>query len=204
MKKFLVVLLALAMVFAIATTAMAADKAIPDYNDTTTSTEYANDIYRLTALGVLCGNTGWGGAYRPADYMTRAEFAKIVCYLYGKQGYVDYYAAQQSAFSDVAEGNWAEGYINCANDNGLMIGVGGGKFAPSATVSKQEVATAVLRAVGYTDELPGAWPADYIAKSQKTIAPFARESLFDYVEKIDGSAATRAEMAAIWLALLVL
>ena len=197
MKKFLVVLLALAMVFAIATTAMAKDTAIPDYNDTTTSTEYANDVYRLTALGVLCGNTGWGGAYRPEDFMTRAEFAKIVCYLYGKQDYVNYYAAQQSAFSDVAEGNWAEGYINCANDNGLMIGVGGGKFAPNATVSKQEVATAVLRAVGYDDSLPGAWPADYIAKSQKVIAPFAKETLFDYVEIIDGSAATRAEMAAI-------
>ena len=197
MKKFLVVLLALAMVFAIATTAMAADKQIPDYNDTKTSTEYAVDIYRLTALGVLEGNTGWGGAYRPADNLTRAEFAKIACFMFGKQSQVNYYKAQPSAFSDVEEGFWAEGWINCANDNGLMIGIGGGKFAPQANVTKQEVATVVLRAVGYTDELPGAWPADYIAKSQKVIAPFAAESLFDYVEIIDGTAATRAEMAAI-------
>lgn len=197
MKKFLVVLLALAMILAIASTAMAADTKIPDYNDTKTSTEYANDIYRLTALGVLEGNTGWGGAYRPADNLTRAEFAKIACFMFGKQSQVNYYKAQPSAFSDVEEGFWAEGWINCANDNGLMIGVGGGKFAPQANVTKQEVATVVLRAVGYTDELPGAWPADYIAKSQKVYAPFASETLFDYVEIIDGTAATRAEMAAI-------
>ena len=197
MKKFLVVLLALAMILAIASTAMAADTKIPDYNDTKTSTEYANDIYRLTALGVLEGNTGWGGAYRPADKLTRAEFAKIACFMFGKQSQVNYYKAQPSAFSDVEEGFWAEGWINCANDNGLMIGIGGGKFAPQANVTKQEVATVVLRAVGYTDELPGAWPADYIAKSQKVYAPFASETLFDYVEIIDGTAATRAEMAAI-------
>ena len=202
MKKFLVVLLALAMVFAIATTAMAADKQIPDYNDTKTSTEYAVDIYRLTALGVLEGNTGWGGAYRPNDNLTRAEFAKIACFMFGKQDYKEYYAAQQSAFSDVPEGHWAEGWINCANDNGLMIGIGGGKFAPEANVTKQEVATVTLRGVGYDDNLPGEWPADYIAKSQEVHTWLEEtykngESLFDYVEKIDGTAASRAEMAAI-------
>ena len=197
MKKSLVVLLALAMIFAIAVPAMAADTAIPDYSDTTTSTDYAVDIYRLTALGVLEGNTGWGGAYRPTEYLTRAEFAKIACYMFGKQDYVNYYAAQKSAFADVPEGLWAEGWINCAYDNGLMIGVGGGNFAPNANVTKQEVATVTLRAVGYTDELPGAWPTDYINKSQKVIAQWNDETLFDYVEKIDGTAATRAEMAAI-------
>ena len=197
MKKLLVVLLALAMILGVCATAMAADTAIPDYTDVKTSTEYASDIYRLTALGVLEGNTGWGGAYRPADNLTRAEFAKIAVYMFGKQDYVSFYAAQKSAFSDVPEGHWAEGFINCANDNGLMIGIGGGKFAPNSSVSKQEVATVVLRAVGYTDALPGAWPTDYITKSQKVIAQWANESLFDYVEKIDGTAASRAEMAAI-------
>lgn len=203
MKKFLVVLLALAMVFAIATTAMAADKQIPDYSDTTTSTQYASDIYRLTALGVLCGDTGWGGAYRPDSHLTRAEFAKIAVYLNGKEGLVEYYKAQQSAFTDVPEGHWAEGYINLCNNFGLMVGVGDKKFAPNADVTKQEVATVCLRAVGYTDAgLPGDWPQDFIAKSTKVHTWFEDEykdelSLYQYVEKIDGTAATRAEMAAI-------
>ena len=202
MKKLLVVLLALALVFSIATTAMAKDTQIPDYSDTKTSTEYAVDIYRLTSLGVLCGDAGWGGVYRPTDNLTRAEFAKIACFMFGKQDYIDYYAAQQSAFSDVAEGAWYEGWVNCAYDNGLMIGVGGGQFAPTDKVSKQEVATVTLRGVGYTDELPGDWPADYIAKSQEVHTWFEDDykdglSLFEYVQKIDGTAATRAEMAAI-------
>ena len=150
MKKYLVVLLALAMVFAFATTAFAADDVIPDYTDVKVDTEYANDIYRLTALGVLQGNNGWGGAYRPAEYLTRAEFAKIAVYMYGIEDTVNYYASLKSSFTDVAEGFWAEGYINAALDNGLMKGRGNGIFDPQSTVTTQEVATVVLRAVGYT------------------------------------------------------
>ena len=198
MKKYLVVLLALAMVFAFATTAFAADEVIPDYTDVKADTEYANDIYRLTALGVLQGNNGWGGAYRPAEYLTRAEFAKIAVYMYGIEDTVNYYASLKSSFNDVAEGFWAEGYINAALDNGLMKGRGNGVFDPQSTVTTQEVATVVLRAVGYTDELPGAWPTDYITKATNASAWWDEDgTLFDYVDFIGPNAATRGEMAAI-------
>lgn len=197
MKKFLVVLLAMAMIFAFATTAFAADKAIPDYSDVKADSEFAGDIYRLTALGVLEGNNGWGGAYRPTEYLTRAEFAKIAVYMYGAEDTVNYYASLKSSFADVAEGFWAEGYINAALDMGLMKGRGNGVFDPQSTVTTQEVATVVLRAVGYTDELPGVWPADYIAKAGKVKAQWSDETLFDYVDFIGPNAATRAEMAAI-------
>lgn len=198
MKKYLVVLLALAMVFAFATTAFAADDVIPDYTDVKVDTEYANDIYRLTALGVLQGNNGWGGAYRPAEYLTRAEFAKIAVYMYGIEDTVNYYASLKSSFTDVAEGFWAEGYINAALDNGLMKGRGNGIFDPQSTVTTQEVATVVLRAVGYTDELPGAWPTDYINKASNACAWWDEDgTLFEYVDFIGPNAATRGEMAAI-------
>ncbi|MDO4732355.1 MAG: S-layer homology domain-containing protein [Bacillota bacterium] len=196
MKKYLVVLLALAMVFAFATTAFA-DEAIPNYTDVKADTEFANDIYRLTALGVLEGNNGWGGAYRPAEYLTRAEFAKIAVYMFGAEDTVNYYASLKSSFTDVAEGFWAEGYINAALDLGLMNGRGNGIFDPQAVVTTQEVATVVLRAVGYTDDLPGAWPKDYVTKAQNVKAQWSDETLFDYVEFIGPNAATRGEMAAI-------
>lgn len=197
MKKYLVVLLALAMVFAFATTAFAADEVIPDYTDVKADTEYANDIYRLTALGVLQGNNGWGGAYRPTEYLTRAEFAKIAVYMFGAEDTVNYYASLRSSFKDVAEGYWAEGYINACLDLGLMKGRGNGVFDPQSTVTTQEVATVVLRAVGYTDDLPGAWPTDYITKSANVTAWNSDETLFDYVDFIGSNAATRGQMAAI-------
>jgi len=197
MKKYLVVLLALAMVFAFATTAFAADDAIPSYTDVKADTEFANDIYRLTALGVLEGNNGWGGAYRANEYLTRAEFAKIAIYMFGAEDTANYYASLKSSFVDVAEGFWAEGYINAALDLGLMNGRGNGIFDPQAIVTTQEVATVVLRAVGYTDDLPGVWPKDYVTKSQNVKAQWSKETLFDYVEFIGPNAATRGEMAAI-------
>lgn len=197
MKKYLVVLLALVMVLAFAATSLADDTRIPDYTDVKADTPYACDIYRLTALGVLQGNNGWGGAYRPAEYLTRAEFAKIAIYMFGAEDTVSYYASLKSSFSDVAEGFWAEGYINAALDLGLMKGRGNGIFDPNSTVTTQEVATVVLRAVGYTDELPGAWPTDYITKAANVSSWKSDDTLFKHAQFIGPNAATRGEMAAI-------
>ena len=64
MKKFLVVLLALAMVFGLGSVAFAADTQIADYADLAgVPAEQQAAIYRLTALGVLAGD-GVGGDFR--------------------------------------------------------------------------------------------------------------------------------------------
>ncbi len=192
MKKLLVVFLAMAMIFAFAATALAADTEIPDYSDLADQkAEWQAAVYRLTALGVLEGNNGVGGAFRPADYITRAELAKMVIYLTGNTDKVAYYAAQAPAYTDVADGFWAEGYINAAKDLGLMKGVGYNKFNPQGTVSFQETATVVLRALGYTDALKGEWPADYSRKA-------AEIDLTDYVDYIGPKAITRAELSSIF------
>ena len=164
MKKLLVVLLALTFVFAFATTAMAADEQIADYTDVTAENEYGAAIMRLTSLGVLVGD-GIGEAYRPDDSLTRAEFAKIAVYLTNNEDKYDYYNMMASQFTDVAAGFWGKGWINAADDLGLMIGRGNGTFDPYAKVSYQEVATVVLRALGYDDNLPGDWPYDYNTKA---------------------------------------
>jgi|GEM_PF-2201725 len=192
MKKLLVVFLAVAMIFAFAATAMAADTEIPDYTDMADQkAEWQSAVYRLTALGVLEGNNGVGGAFRPADYITRAELAKIVIYLTGNTDKVAYYAAQAPAFTDVPDGFWAEGYINACKDLGLMKGVGYGKFNPQGTVTFQETATVVLRALGYTDALKGEWPSDYSRKA-------AEIDLTEYVSYIGPKAITRAELSSIF------
>ena len=164
MKKLLVVLLALTFVFAFATTAMAADEQIADYTDVAAENEYGAAIMRLTSLGVLVGD-GIGEAYRPDDSLTRAEFAKIAVYLTNNEDKYDYYNMMASQFTDVAAGFWGKGWINAADDLGLMIGRGNGTFDPYAKVSYQEVATVVLRALGYDDNLPGDWPYDYNTKA---------------------------------------
>lgn len=197
MKKLLVVFLAIAMIFALATTAMAADTRIPDYVDVNADTDYAVDIYRLTALGVLEGNEGWGKAYRPGEYLTRAEFAKIAMYMFGAEDRESYYAALQSAYGDVYEGFWAEGWINGCADLGLMIGRGNNVFDAQSNVTMQEVATVVLRAVGYDENLPGVWPQKYIDKAAAVTSDGAKTTLMKYVDFVGAKAATRGEMAAL-------
>ena len=191
MKKTLVVLLALMMVFAFAATAMAADEQYVPYNDIADQdVEIQTAIERLTILGALKGYDAEGTRFAPSQLITREEFATIGVRIAGMEDQVALYASMASAFKDVEEGRWSEGYINAANANGIMIGRGNGVFDPKANVTMQEVATVLLRAVGYDDRLPGAWPSDYNTKAVNV-------GLTEYVDYIGPKAATRAEVASL-------
>ena len=191
MKKTLVVLLALMMVFAFATTAMATDEQYVPYADIADQdVDIQTAIERLTILGALTGYDAEGTKYAPAQLITREEFATIGVRIAGLEDQVALYASMASAFKDVEEGRWSEGYINAANANGIMIGRGNGVFDPKANVTMQEVTTVLLRAVGYDDRLPGAWPSDYNTKAVNV-------GITEYVDYIGPKAATRGEVASL-------
>ena len=191
MKKTLVVLLALMMVFAFATTAMAADEQYVPYADIADQdVDIQTAIERLTILGALKGYDAEGTKYAPAQLITREEFATIGVRIAGLEDQVALYASMASAFKDVEEGRWSEGYVNAANANGIMIGRGNGVFDPKANVTMQEVTTVLLRAVGYDDRLPGAWPSDYNTKAVNV-------GITEYVDYIGPKAATRGEVASL-------
>lgn len=191
MKKTLVVLLALMMVFAFATTAMAADEQYVPYADIADQdVDIQTAIERLTILGALTGYDAEGTKFAPAQLITREEFATIGVRIAGLEDQVALYASMASAFKDVEEGRWSEGYINAANANGIMIGRGNGVFDPKANVTMQEVTTVLLRAVGYDDRLPGAWPSDYNTKAVNV-------GITEYVDYIGPKAATRGEVASL-------
>jgi len=191
MKKTLVVLLALVMVFAFATTAMAADTQYVPYGDIATQdADTQTAIERLSILGALKGYNAEGTIYAPANLITREEFATIGVRIAGLEDQVALYASLATAFKDVEEGRWSEGYVNCANANGIMIGRGAGVFDPKANVTMQEVVTVLLRAVGYTDQLKGSWPTDYNRKAVGV-------GLTEFVDFIGPKYATRGEVAAL-------
>ena len=191
MKKTLVVLLALMMIFAFATTAMAADEQYVPYNDIADQdVEIQTAIERLSILGALKGYDAEGTRFAPSQLITREEFATIGVRIAGLEDQVALYASMASAFKDVEEGRWSEGYINAANANGIMIGRGNGVFDPKANVTMQEVTTVLLRAVGYDDRLPGAWPSDYNTKAVNV-------GITEYVDYIGPKAATRGEVASL-------
>jgi hypothetical protein len=191
MKKTLVVLLALVMIFAFAATAMADDTQYVPYGDIADQdSDIQTAIERLSVLGALKGYDAEGTVFAPDQLITREEFATVGVRVAGLEDQVALYAALASAFSDVEEGRWSEGYINCANANGIMIGRGNGVFDPKAYVTMQEVVTVLLRAVGYDDRLPGSWPTDYNNKAVQV-------GLAEYVDFVGPKYATRAEVASM-------
>ena len=139
--------LALALAFAMSLT-LFAGAAFTDAADI--GAEYIDDVEMLVQLGVVNGYED--GSFKPQGNITRAEFAKMAYTL--KYGYDDQgklFAGQKSQFSDV-EGNgnvtWAKGYINYCANQGIVGGVGGGKFNPNGNITVAEAAKMLLVILG--------------------------------------------------------
>lgn len=117
----------------------------------------------LSDLGVVSGYDD--GTYKPENIVTRAEMAVLVIRALGLTDYVT--NAAKSSFSDMAGYGWAEGYIAYAQSLGFVSGYPDGTFKPGKTVSYDEAASMLVRALGYTtDSLTGTWPANFVVKAK--------------------------------------
>lgn len=124
MKKILALILVLATIFSL-TAAVSAD-----FTDAAQIDEMNTEaVTVLSNLGILAGNPD--GSFKPADILTRAQAAKIICYvLLGKDG-AEALPTGTSTFSDVPASNWASKYVEYCAANGIVSGIGGGKFGPN-------------------------------------------------------------------------
>ena len=95
-------------------------------------------IEELASRGIINGMSK--DTFAPNKTMTRAEFAAIVTRALGLA------AKDTKAFTDVPSSKWYAGYIGAANSSGIVNGVGGGKFNPDGTITRQEAAAMVARA----------------------------------------------------------
>ena len=131
---------------------LGAPQASIDFSDVDRSA-YAGEINALAAYRIVFGDKG---AFRPEDTMTRAE----VCALLAQA--LDVYAQGEGYFTDVAKDSWYAPSVNAMASLGLISGVGGGRFAPNATMTQEEFITVLGRLVeflnldarAYLDEHP--------------------------------------------------
>ena len=131
---------------------LGAPQASLDFNDADRSA-YAGAINALAAYRIVFGDKG---AFRPEDTMTRAE----VCALLAQA--LDVYAQGEGHFTDVPKDSWYAPSVNAMASLGLVSGVGGGRFAPNATMTQEEFITVLGRLVeflnldarAYLDEHP--------------------------------------------------
>lgn len=132
------------------------------FGDIAVADPLAEKAEALKVLGILDGMED--GSFRPEDFVTREQFAKIVTCIFGKKDTAS--ARTASPFTDVANGSWASGYISFAAENGIISGFPDGSFGGTRTITCAQTATILLRCLGYSDEDIGFhWPKDYMSKA---------------------------------------
>ncbi len=149
--------LALVVVF----TMMLSTVAFAAYPDVAADADYATAVEVLSALEILQGDDQ--GNFNPDADITRAEFAAVVCRALGLEDSANG-AKGATAFSDVAASHWATGYINLANQMGIINGMGDGTFAPEENVTYEQAVKMLTCALGYEymAQTKGGWPTGYL------------------------------------------
>ena len=152
------------------------------------------------ALNIIGGDED--GSYHPERNIKRSEITKMICVALngGKEPNVS--TNTTPTFSDVRGTNaaWAEGYIESCVAQGIISGVGGGRFSPNGNVTGTQLAKMLLVSLGYnanTEEFVGnAWATNVNVRA-------SQKGLYEGLESMDTSAAITRDNAAqmVWNAM---
>ena len=154
-----------------------------------------------TALNIIGGYPD--GSFKPEGNITRAEVTKMICVALNGGKEPNLATNATPTFSDVrtnANSAWAEKYIESCASQGIVSGVGGGKFAPAGNVTGTQLAKMLLVALGYKSENEG-FTGNAWATNVNTVA--SAKGLYEGLESIDPSAAITRDNAAqmVWNAM---
>ena len=153
-----------------------------------------------SALNIIGGYED--GSYHPERNIKRSEITKMICVALngGKEPNVS--TNTTPTFSDVrgTSAAWAEGYIESCVAQGIISGVGGGRFSPNGNVTGTQLAKMLLVSLGYnanTEEFVGnAWATNVNVRA-------SQKGLYEGLESMDTSAAITRDNAAqmVWNAM---
>ena len=157
MKKIMALALVIS-ILSLSGTAFAA------YKDVPSTASYYSAVERVTSLGLM-ENVG-SGTFKPNDATTREQFAQLIVLAAGLGDSAETMKGT-TVFSDVPANGANNGYINACIKKGFMSGMADGKFHPGEPVTYAQAATAMIKALGYTEQdIPGTWPKNYMEKAK--------------------------------------
>ena len=161
-KKLTSIVLSLVMILALSATSFA--YVAQDAQDS----KYKEAIELLGALEIMVGDKETG-AFRPNDTIKRSEFAKVAVTSMGMENLADSFN-HPTKFPDVVENHWANGYINVATNQGIIIGDDLGNFRPDDTITYAEAVTVLVRLIGHSPvaEKKGGFPTGYVTVATQT------------------------------------
>lgn len=154
MKKVLSLFLSICLAFSLLSASLTASAAGSASIETMQQT--------VRALGIIVGDDT--GNMRLTEYVTRAEFAKMMV---AASVYKDSVGTGSgfSLFKDVKSSHWAVEYINVARTQGWFVGYSDGNFRPENNITLEEAATASLRLLSFTSsDIVGSYPFAQLSK----------------------------------------
>ena len=162
--------------------------------------ENTEAVDACSALNIIGGYED--GSFHPERNIKRSEITKMICVALNGGNEPNVSTNAVPTFSDVrgTSAEWAEGYIESCVAQGIVSGVGGGRFSPDGNVTGAQLAKMLLVALGYnaeTENFTGnAWETNVNVRA-------AQKSLYDGLEDMDTSAAVTRDQAAqmVWNAL---
>ena len=154
-----------------------------------------------TALNIIGGYPD--GTFKPEGNITRAEVTKMICVALNGGKEPNLATNATPTFSDVrtnANCAWAEKYIESCVAQGIVSGVGGGKFAPAGNVTGTQLAKMLLVSLGYKADVQN-FTGNAWATNVNVLA--TQKGLYKGLESMDPAAALTRDNAAqmIWNAL---
>jgi prenyltransferase beta subunit len=114
-------------------------------------------IETATVKGYIQGNNG---QVNPKDYITRAEFTKILVSVLE----LDIKSDKGTTYKDVALGDWFYPYVNAAHKAGLITGFNN-EFKPNDKITREQMAAIIVRALSISATKPGTAIKDINAAS---------------------------------------
>lgn len=113
------------------------------FSDVAVGAWYYTYVYDLANKNVVHGITAT--IFAPNASVTRAEFVMMLSNLWGLTEAEREAYGQMEVFSDVVSSRWYAPCVNWAGAEGIVLGVGNGRFDPDAPISRQEMMTMLLR-----------------------------------------------------------
>ena len=151
MKKFLSLVLALAMTLSLVTISAGA-KDFAD-SDELSGEQYEEAVNVMSEMGIIDGYAG--GNFQPQGTLTRGAAAKIIaCMMLGKTT-AEALGTQAAPFKDVPAGSTFAGYIAYCVESGLIDGYADGTFRPQNTLTGFAFLKMLLTALGYDSTIEG-------------------------------------------------
>lgn len=130
------------------------------------------EIEALATKNIIFGKTA--DLFAPQDKLTRAEFAVLVARALDLET-----KAYAGTFKDVKENKaWAYAGVEAAARAGIINGLGDGTFNPDAQITREEIATIIVRAVGHENSaLLKDLDTSKVFADEKIISSFAKVSV---------------------------